>query len=279
MSAKPTGGKPPFDRSGGGPRGGRGPSGRGRKGPAASGAKGSGRFEETPRGRDKPPRREGSLPWQREERPQGKGEDYADRSPRREDSDRPPRRGDDRGAPPRRDQYDDRPPRRDERDYEASPRREAYFEPSERPRRPSYRADVAGPAVVPPPEYKPEELAKTAEKVTAACLEVHRQLGSALDVTTYQRALALEMQNRSLAFEREERVPVSYKGRQIDTRKVDFIVGGCLVELRSQASLSAEDILRIGNYLKASGYRMTLLVNFGPPKIEARSLIHEAKEG
>ena len=171
----------------------------------------------------------------------------------------------------------ERPPR-EEYDREAPPRRETYFDPVERPRRPSYRGDVAGPAVVPPPEYKPEELAKTAEKVTAACLEVHRQLGSALDATTYQRALALEMQNRSLIFEREERVPVSYKSRQIDTRKVDFIVDGCLMELRSQPALTAEDVLRTGNYLKASGYRLTLLVNFGPPKVEVRSLTHEVKE-
>ncbi len=142
----------------------------------------------------------------------------------------------------------------------------------ERPRRPGPRADVAGPPVAPPPAYKPEQLAKTAEKVAAACLEVQRQLGSALDATVYQRALALEMQARNMPFEREARVPVAYKGRQIDTRKVDFAVDGCLVELVSQPSLSADDLTRATNYLRASGYRFAVLVNFGPPKPDIRTL-------
>ncbi|MCL4465798.1 MAG: GxxExxY protein [Chloroflexi bacterium] len=291
MSAKPTGGKPPRDDRPSRPRGGRDDAGGERRG--------SPRFGDgPPRGRGGPPRREGGgpprregrPPWQRDDRPQGRREDsderpprrdYGDRPPRREYDDRPPRRDfDDR--PPRR-EYDDRPPRRDfdDRPPRREPpaeggRRETYFEPTERPRRPSYRADVAGPEVVPPAEYKPEDLAKTAEKVAAACLEVHRQLGSALDVTTYQRALALEMQSRSMIFEREERVPVAYKGRQIDTRKTDFIVEGCLVEIRSQVALAPEEVARAGNYLKASGYRCTVLVNFGPPKVEVRTITQQA---
>jgi GxxExxY protein len=112
----------------------------------------------------------------------------------------------------------------------------------------------------------------TAEKVAAACIEVHRQLGAGLDATVYQRALALEMQARNIPFEREARVPVAYKGRQIDSRRVDFEAEGCLVELRSQPALAAEDLTRATNYLKASGYHLALLVNFGSAKVDVRTL-------
>ncbi|MHB1133932.1 MAG: GxxExxY protein [Chloroflexota bacterium] len=152
--------------------------------------------------------------------------------------------------------------------------REVYFDQTERPRR-APRNEVAGPAMVSPDEFAPEDLARSAEKITAACMEVHRRLGAALDVVVYQRALALEMQTRGLVFAREERIPIAYRGRQIETRRVEFIVEGCLVELRSQPTFATEDVLRATNYLKASGYGCTVLVNFGSPKVEVRTLTNE----
>jgi GxxExxY protein len=123
-----------------------------------------------------------------------------------------------------------------------------------------------------PPFQKPESLAKTAEKVAAASLEVHRQLGNGLDAIVYHRALALEFQTHGILFEREERIPIAYKERQIETRKVDFRVEGCLVEIVSQPSLSKEEITRFTNYLKASGYQLEVLLNFGPAKLDVRQI-------
>lgn len=214
------------------------------------------------------------------------------RGPR--DGGREGKRGGD--GPPRREgkRYDSPPPwHRDERASEGSRpggRREFGGKPKswddhsggrrgpaqemewERPRRPSSRIDVAGPPVQPPKTYPPEQLAKAAEKVVAASMEVQRHLGSALDQVTYHRAIAMELQARGIPFEREERVPISYKGRQIDTRRVDFIVEGCLVEVLSQPVLDETVISRATGLLRASGYQMAVLINFGPPKIEVRKL-------
>ena len=83
------------------------------------------------------------------------------------------------------------------------------------------------------------------------------------------------MQQRGLGFVRDERVPIAYKGRQIDTRRVDFLVEGCLVAVLSQSTLSAEEALRATNYLRASGYGCSVLINFGGAKVESRTLMHE----
>ncbi len=57
-----------------------------------------------------------------------------------------------------------------------------------------------------------------------AAIEVHRHLGPHFMEITYQRALAIELQARGLEFSREAKIPVYYKGKQIDSRRVDFIV-------------------------------------------------------
>ncbi|MHB1004279.1 MAG: GxxExxY protein [Chloroflexota bacterium] len=122
-----------------------------------------------------------------------------------------------------------------------------------------------------------DELTHTAEKVSAGCIEIGRQLGHGMDTTVYSRALALEMQTRGVVFARDERVPVIYKERQIDSRRVDFVVDGLIVEVVSKDNLSADDLARYTSYLRASGYRMALVVNFGPAKVDVRNLVTQAR--
>jgi hypothetical protein len=56
--------------------------------------------------------------------------------------------------------------------------------------------------------------------IIGCALEVHRTLGPGFREIVYQRALALELEAAGLEFEREVKVPIFYKGRQIDTRRV-----------------------------------------------------------
>jgi GxxExxY protein len=90
-------------------------------------------------------------------------------------------------------------------------------------------------------------------EIIGACIEVHRNLGPGFQEVTYQRALALELQARSLDFVREEKIPVYYKGKQIDTRRVDFVVEDCLVEIKAKREFDPEDYIQTLSYLKASG--------------------------
>jgi GxxExxY protein len=216
------------------------------------------------------PSRPEKPPWQRDEQ---RPSDGPRRGPSRPDT--PPWQRDDRRPSdgPRGGPRRDGPPPWERAERGPGGRSEGYSEGDrDRPRRPATRTEVAGPPVLPPRAYKPEQLAKTAEKIVAAGMEVQRHLGTGLEPITYHRALALELQTRGIIFEREERVPVSYKGRQIDTRRVDFIIEGCLVDIRSQPTLDQQEMSRATNYLKVSGYQCAVVLNFGTPKFEYRTL-------
>ena len=111
-------------------------------------------------------------------------------------------------------------------------------------------------------------------EIIGACIEVHRNLGAGFQEITYQRPLALELQARSIDFVREEKIPVYYKGKQIDTRRVDFVVEDCLVEIKAKSEFDPEDYIQTLSYLKASGYHLGLLVNFGNKRAEFKRLVN-----
>lgn len=111
-------------------------------------------------------------------------------------------------------------------------------------------------------------------EIIGACIEVHRNLGPGFQEVTYQRALALELQAKGLDFVREEKMPVYYKGKQIDTRRVDCVVGDCLVEIKAKREFDPEDYIQALSYLKASGYRLGLLVNFGAKRAQFKRVVN-----
>lgn len=78
-----------------------------------------------------------------------------------------------------------------------------------------------------------------------------------------------------MEFSREENVKLFYKEQHIDTRRVDFVVGDCIVEIKARKELMPEDYIQTLSYLKASRYRIALLINFGSQKAEFRRLINE----
>ena len=112
-------------------------------------------------------------------------------------------------------------------------------------------------------------------RVIGAALEVHKELGSGFQEVVYQRALALELEAAGLEFTREVNVPVFYKEKHIDTRRVDFVVGDCIIEIKARANLQREDYVQTLSYLKASRYRVALLINFGGERAEIKRLMNE----
>ena len=72
----------------------------------------------------------------------------------------------------------------------------------------------------------------------------------------------------------KEWVPIFYKGEKLDTRRVDFIVEDVLVEIKAKAGLEEADFIQTLSYLKASGYKVALLLNFGAKHLQAKRLIY-----
>ncbi len=112
-------------------------------------------------------------------------------------------------------------------------------------------------------------------RIIGAAIIVHNELGPGFQEVVYQRALFLELQAAGVEFEREVKVPVYYKGKQIDMRRVDFVVEDCIVEIKARKQTLPEDYVQTLNYLKASGFRLALLINFGTAKAEFRRFVND----
>lgn len=112
-------------------------------------------------------------------------------------------------------------------------------------------------------------------KIIGAAMEVHRQLGCGFLEPIYQEAFALELKSREIPYSREQRFPVSYKGRYLQNHyRPDFICfDSVIVELKALSSLSSVEESQIINYLKVTGYHTGLLLNFGGKSLQQRRFV------
>ena len=115
-------------------------------------------------------------------------------------------------------------------------------------------------------------LSEVTRKIIAAAMEVHQTLGLGFREFVYQRALALELPEQKLPFEREVWIDVYYKGQQIGRQRVDFVVDEVMVEIKAKAALEPPDFVQTLTYLKASVYKVGLLLNFGARKLQIKRL-------
>jgi len=108
-------------------------------------------------------------------------------------------------------------------------------------------------------------------------MQVHNKLGSGFQEVIYQRALALEMREEDLAFEREKEMPIIYNEIPIGTRRVDFLVEGVImVELKAITEINDINKAQIINYLEAYKLDIGLLINFGQKRLEFKRFINSS---
>lgn len=101
-------------------------------------------------------------------------------------------------------------------------------------------------------------------RVLSACIDVHRRVGPGLVESTYQKCLAAAFRRRQVPFQREVSIHVEFDGIiDRDAYRADFIVGRQLVvELKAVGRLTDQDLAQVRTYMKWTGCRAGLLVNF-----------------
>jgi GxxExxY protein len=105
------------------------------------------------------------------------------------------------------------------------------------------------------------------DQIIGAAIEVHRYWGPGLYEEIYQKSLCQEFRLRGIPFGADARLPLLYKGVRVgDDRRPDIIVGKeVVVELKAVAQLLPVHEAQLLAYLKLSGYRVGLLINFNVP--------------
>lgn len=113
-------------------------------------------------------------------------------------------------------------------------------------------------------------------KIIGACFEVYKEKGNGFLEQVYQECLEMELSLQGIPFSAQAALRLRYKGRELKLRYVPDLVcyEKIIVELKAASQLTDEHRAQVLNYLKATGYRVGLLMNFGHyPKLEYERLI------
>ncbi|HWQ55984.1 MAG TPA: GxxExxY protein [Bryobacteraceae bacterium] len=113
------------------------------------------------------------------------------------------------------------------------------------------------------------------EAVVGAAYEVANVLGAGFLEKVYERALVRELAIRGLKARSQVGFPVSYKGHCVGQYVADLMVEDWLiVELKCVESFTNEHLAQCINYLRASGKKVALLLNFQKPKVQWKRVVY-----
>lgn len=111
-------------------------------------------------------------------------------------------------------------------------------------------------------------------QIMGAIFEVHKELGLGFLESVYKKALLLELTGRGMKVDEEKVFALIYKGKKVGTHRLDLIVEDrIVVELKTVERFAPHHTAQLLSYLKASGHRLGILVNFSKSKVESRRVV------
>ena len=113
-------------------------------------------------------------------------------------------------------------------------------------------------------------------KIIGCAMEVHKGLGCGFLEAVYQEALGREFLNQGIPFESQSVIEIFYKGQPLDKKyQPDFVCyNQVIVEIKAISNLSGIEEAQLINYLKATGLKVGLLLNFGSKSLEHKRLVY-----
>ena len=112
---------------------------------------------------------------------------------------------------------------------------------------------------------------ETTRAIIGAAYEVHRELGPGFLEKVYEAALAQELTNRGVPVRCQAEIRVRYKGREVGVYYADLLVDDNVVcEIKAVESLSRAHEAQLLHYLKATGIKAGLLLNFGSQRVQVK---------
>ena len=113
-------------------------------------------------------------------------------------------------------------------------------------------------------------------KIIGACIEVHKKLGSGFLESVYAEAMELEFKKVNIPYEREKKLQVFYDNQPLKKYfKADFVCfNSIIIELKAHKFLSDADQRQTVNNVKATHYKLGLLINFGTPSLTSKRIVN-----
>jgi GxxExxY protein len=112
-------------------------------------------------------------------------------------------------------------------------------------------------------------------KIMGACFEVYKEKGCGFLESVYHECLEMELADQHIPFVAQNKLQLTYKGRPLkQTYEPDFACfDKIILEIKAVSKLTDEHRAQVHNYLRATGHRLGLLVNFGHyPKVESERI-------
>ncbi len=114
------------------------------------------------------------------------------------------------------------------------------------------------------------------ERVIGAAIRVHIELGPGFLESLYEEALAIELLELGIEFQRQKPVPVFYRAQPIGEHRIDLLVESAVVlELKATATLEKVHFAILRSYLKALGLSDGLLFNFAATRLTIKRVGRE----
>ncbi len=112
-------------------------------------------------------------------------------------------------------------------------------------------------------------------KIIGLCMEVHNNLGKGFLEIVYKDALEYEFRKNNIPFDREKEYEVNYKDTILPHKfYADFVVfDKIILEVKGMAGIVDEHIAQTLNYLKVSGLKLGLVVNFGELSLQYKRIV------
>jgi GxxExxY protein len=112
-------------------------------------------------------------------------------------------------------------------------------------------------------------------KIVGAAMEVYNQLGCGFLEAVYQEALGIELTARQIPFVAQPELLIAYKGKVLQKCYIaDFVIDEkIIIEIKAIHALTNNEKAQVVNYLKATGLKLALLINFSPQKLEWERII------
>lgn len=113
-------------------------------------------------------------------------------------------------------------------------------------------------------------------KIIGCAMEVHKELGCGFLEAVYQEALGKEFELQGIRNFAQPVIEIYYKGSPLDKRyQPDYVCyEEVVVEIKAISGLSGLEEAQVINYLKATGFKVGVLINFGAGSLEYKRLVY-----